>query len=208
MYASTTSKLISRGSLAAYEEGSTTKGESGVNLYTVYNNGYPVTYGNLLHINGSGAGQLLAEWCGNATLGHLYYRSKRDNSEHGWSTWGKIAFVTDNVATASKWITARKITLSGSVTGSVSIDGSGDVTLATTTNHTHNWANIEGKPSTFTPSAHTHSYITISTCSTLDENSNNFSVEYAGGSNSVITKPSGVDAFSVMKLRTASGWYG
>ena len=207
-YASTTSKLISRGSLAAYEEGSTTKGESGVNLYTIYNNGYPVTYGNLLHINGSGAGQLLAEWCGSATLGHLYYRSKRDNSDNGWSAWGKVAFVTDNVATASKWITARKITLSGSVTGSVSIDGSGDVTLATTTHHTHNWENIEGKPNTFTPSVHTHSYITISTCSTLNENSNNFSVEYAGGSNSVATKPSGVDAFSVMKLRTASGWYG
>ena len=207
-YASTTSKLISRGSLAAYEEGSTTKGESGVNLYTIYNNGYPVKYGNLLHINGSGAGQLLAEWCGSATLGHLYYRSKRDNSDNGWSAWGKVAFVTDNVATASKWITARKITLSGSITGSVSIDGSGDVTLATTTHHTHNWENIEGKPNTFTPSAHTHSYITISTCSTLNENSNNFSVEYAGGSNSVATKPSGVDAFSVMKLRTASGWYG
>ena len=207
-YASTTSKLISRGSLAAYEEGSTTKGESGVNLYTIYNNGYPVTYGNLLHINGSGAGQLLAEWCRSATLGHLYYRSKRDNSDNGWSAWGKVAFVTDNVATASKWITARKITLSGSITGSVSIDGSGDVTLATTTHHTHNWENIEGKPNTFTPSAHTHSYITISTCSTLNENSNNFSVEYASGSNSVATKPSGVDAFSVMKLRTASGWYG
>lgn len=183
-------------------------GESGVNLYTVYNNGYPVAYGNLLHIKGSGAGQLLAEWCGNATLGHLYYRSKRDNSDNGWSTWGKIAFVTDNVATASKWITTRKITLSGSVIGSVSIDGSSDVTLTTTTNHTHNWTNIEGKPNTFTPSAHTHNYITISTCSSLDENSNNFSVEYAGGNNSVITKPSGVDAFGVMRLRTASGWYG
>ena len=207
-YASTTSKLISRGNLAAYEEGSTTKGESGVNLYTVYNNGYPVTFGNLLHINGSGAGQLLAEWCGNSTLGHLYYRSKRDNSDNGWSAWGKVAFVTDNVATASKWITARKITLSGSVTGSVSIDGSGDVTLATTTHHTHNWANIEGKPNTFTPSSHTHSYITIPTCSSLDGNSNNFSVEYAGGGNSVATKPSGVDAFGVMRLRTASGWYG
>lgn len=207
-YASVSSKVKSRGNLTAYEEGATTKGESGINLYTVYKNDYPVNYGNLIHINGSGAGQLLAEWCGSSVLGHLYYRSKRDNNNSGWSAWGKIAFVTDNVATASKWITARKITLSGSVTGSVSIDGSGDVTLATTTNHTHNWANIEGKPSTFTPSSHTHSYITIPTCSSLDGNSNNFSVEYAGGSNSVATKPSGVDAFGVMRLRTAEGWYG
>lgn len=45
-----------------------------------------------------------------------------------------------NSSTASKWATARKITLTGSVTGSVSIDGSGDVTLATTTNHTHSYA--------------------------------------------------------------------
>lgn len=108
-YASATSKINSRGNLTAYEEGSTTKGESGVNFYTVYNNGYPVTYGNLLHINGSGAGQLLAEWCGSSTLGHLYYRSKRDNSDNGWSAWGKVAFVTDNVASVTKLQTARSI---------------------------------------------------------------------------------------------------
>ena len=137
-------KINSRGKLTAYTEGSTTMGESGVNLYAVYNNGYPVTYGNLLHIYGSGAGQLLAEWCGNSTLGHLYYRSKRDNSENGWSAWGKVAFVTDNVASASKWATARTITLTGSVTGSVSIDGSGNVTLATTTNHTHSYVPLSG----------------------------------------------------------------
>ena len=122
--------------------------------------------------------------------------------------WNTFAYLTDNVASASKWQTARKITLSGSVTGSVSIDGSSNVTVTTTTNHTHNWANIEGKPNTFTPSSHTHSYITIPTCSSLDGNSNNFSVEYAGGNNSVTTKPSGVDAFGVLKLRTAAGWYG
>lgn len=62
--------------------------------------------------------------------------------------------------------------------------------------------------SSFATSSHTHSYITIPTCSSLDENSNNFSVEYAGGNNSVATKPSGVDAFGVMRLRTAGGWYG
>ena len=40
-------------------------------------------------------------------------------------------------SSAAKWTTARTLTLSGSVTGSVSIDGSGNVTLATTTAHTH-----------------------------------------------------------------------
>ena len=57
-------------------------------------------------------------------------------------------------------------------------------------------------------SGHNHNYITIPTCSTLDENSDNFKVEYAVSGNSVVTKPSGVDAFGVMRLRTASGWYG
>ena len=57
-------------------------------------------------------------------------------------TWG--ISVSGNAATASKWATARKITLTGSVTGSVSIDGSGDVTLATTTNHTHSYLPLSG----------------------------------------------------------------
>ena len=53
---------------------------------------------------------------------------------------GTLALLTDNVASASKWATPRIITLTGSVTGSVSIDGSQNVALATTTNHTHNYA--------------------------------------------------------------------
>ena len=132
------------------------------------------------------------------------------NADNGkvYAPYNFVGNLEGNASTASKWATARKMTLSGSVTGSVSIDGLGDVTLATTTNHTHNWANIEGKPSTFTPSTHTHSFITIPACSTLNINSNNFSVEYAGGNNSVTTKPSGVDAFGVIRLRTAAGWYG
>lgn len=62
--------------------------------------------------------------------------------------------------------------------------------------------------SDFSISGHTHSSITIPVCSSLDKNSDIFGVEYAGGSNSVATKPSGVDAFGVIRLRTAEGWYG
>lgn len=53
-----------------------------------------------------------------------------------------------------------------------------------------------------------NSSITIPTCSTLDENSNVFKVEYIPGSININTRPSGVDAFGVIKLRTATGWYG
>ena len=62
--------------------------------------------------------------------------------------------------------------------------------------------------SDFATSGHTHSSITIPICSSLDENSDVFRIEYAVGSNSIATKPSGVDAFGVIRLRTAAGWYG
>ena len=42
------------------------------------------------------------------------------------------ASLSGNASTASKWATARTLTLTGGVTGSASIDGSGNVSLATT----------------------------------------------------------------------------
>jgi len=42
------------------------------------------------------------------------------------------AALSGNAATASKWATARTITLGGDLSGSVSLDGSGDVTLTAT----------------------------------------------------------------------------
>lgn len=56
----------------------------------------------------------------------------------------QLAFTDSNVASSTKWATARTITLTGSVTGSVSIDGSANVTLATTTNHTHTSSQVSG----------------------------------------------------------------
>ena len=41
---------------------------------------------------------------------------------------------------ASKLATARTISLTGSVTGSGTFDGSGNLSIATTTNHTHKYA--------------------------------------------------------------------
>lgn len=64
------------------------------------------------------------------------------------SASGTLALTTDNVASSSKWATPRTITLTGSVTGSVSIDGSQNVSLATTTNHTHTFASLNDKPTT------------------------------------------------------------
>ena len=74
--------------------------------------------------------------------------------------------ITGNAATASKWATARTLSLTGSVTGSVSIDGSGNVSMATTTNHTHTFSSLTSKPTTLSgygitdaaAKSHTHSY--------------------------------------------------
>ena len=71
----------------------------------------------------------------------LYFRR---HDENGYGAWKQIAFLDSNVTSASKWRTARTITLTGSVTGSVSIDGSQNVSLNTTTNHTHNYLPLAG----------------------------------------------------------------
>ena len=64
------------------------------------------------------------------------------------TSWREFAFLDSNVASSSKWETPRTITLTGSVTGSVSIDGSANVSLATTTNHTHTFDSLTDKPTT------------------------------------------------------------
>lgn len=53
--------------------------------------------------------------------------------------------ITGNAATASKWLTARTITLGGDLTGNVSIDGSANVTLSAQVvdnSHNHVFSNI------------------------------------------------------------------
>lgn len=68
----------------------TTIGQSGLRLYEVYNNGYPVNFGNILNIGGQGYGELLFQWTWDSSPGHLYYRSKRDVASQAWSNWVTI----------------------------------------------------------------------------------------------------------------------
>ena len=53
------------------------------------------------------------------------------------SSGGTLALTTDNVASATKLQTARTITLTGAITGSIPFDGTSDVTIETTRNHSH-----------------------------------------------------------------------
>lgn len=87
-FATTSNVLNNLGNRTAIS--GTTVGQSGLRLYEVYNNGYPVTFGNVLNIGGLGYGELLFQWTGDSNPGHLYYRSKRDVASQAWSNWVTI----------------------------------------------------------------------------------------------------------------------
>lgn len=134
---------------------------SGVSMSRVYNNGYPTPYGNVLNVAGVGSGQLLLGWSGTSSANeHLYYRSHRDNGSGGWSTWDKIAYVSDltwsNIS--GKPDVATKADVSSALTVANTAKSTADSALnkansnATTLNNKANksdltWANISGKPS-------------------------------------------------------------
>lgn len=87
-FATTSNVLNNLGNRTAIS--GTTVGYRGLRLYEVYNNGYPVTYGNVLNIGGQGYGELLFQWTADSNPGHLYYRSKRDVASQAWSNWVTI----------------------------------------------------------------------------------------------------------------------
>lgn len=120
--------LNSMGDKTAIKDG--TREPAGLNLYKVYNNGYPVSYGNLLSIGGAGGGELLAEWSGgDKGIGHLYYRNRRD-AGNLWSDWRTVAFTSDINSFAP-----TKTGSGASGTWPISISGNAaTATIATTTN--------------------------------------------------------------------------
>lgn len=87
-FATTSNVLNNLGNRTAIS--GTTVGQRGLRLYEVYNNGYPVNFGNVLNIGGLGYGELLFQWTGDSNPGHLYYRSKRDVASQAWSNWVTI----------------------------------------------------------------------------------------------------------------------
>lgn len=87
-FATTSNVLNNLGNRTAIS--GTTVGQRGLRLYEVYNNGYPVNFGNVLNIGGHGYGELLFQWTRDSNPGHLYYRSKRDVASQAWSNWVTI----------------------------------------------------------------------------------------------------------------------
>lgn len=59
-----------------------------------------------------------------------------------------ITQTPDAAIPAAQLTTARNIQLSGAVTGSVSFNGTSDININTTVNHTHAFSEVLGKPTT------------------------------------------------------------
>lgn len=131
--------LVGRGRVTALT--GSNKGTPGIQMYEVYNNGYPTAYGNLLHLGGAtalGEGELLIGWSGTSGAhAPVFIRSRRDTADAPWSDWAQVYTARDsipgvnatgnqdttgNAATATKLKTARRI-------GGVSFDGTGDINL-------------------------------------------------------------------------------
>ena len=124
----TSTKLNSRGNQTAI----TAREEAGMYTHQVYNNGYPVSYGNVITVGGSGGGQLLLEWSGaDKGIGHVFYRNRRDAC-NSWSDWRMLALTTDNVASATKLATARNFKVNLASTGAASFNGTADATPGVT----------------------------------------------------------------------------
>ncbi|HAH0603265.1 TPA: chaperone of endosialidase [Escherichia coli] len=131
--------LVSRGRVTALS--GSTQGTAGIQMYEAYNNSYPTTYGNVLHMKGAsaaGEGELLIGWSGTSGAhAPVFIRSRRDTAGAAWSPWAQVYTAKDsipgvnttgnqnttgNAATATKLQTARKI-------AGVAFDGSADITL-------------------------------------------------------------------------------
>ena len=125
-FANSVESLKNHGNLTAVS--GTTTMPSGLRLYSVYSNGYPCTYGNVLRIGGSGSGELVCGWTGDSSLGRLYYRSKRDVASQAWSGWGTIAYTSDipnmGLTTITKSIKVTTSWQNTGITGANIGDGS------------------------------------------------------------------------------------
>ena len=84
--------LASKGRLTALTDNM--QGATGLELYEAYNNGYPTTYGNIIHLKGMtavGEGELLIGWSGTSGAhAPAFIRSRRDTTDANWSPWAQL----------------------------------------------------------------------------------------------------------------------
>lgn len=132
--------LASKGRVTALAN-ATQGSNTGIQMYEAYNNGYPTSYGNVVHLKGAsalGEGEILIGWSGTSGAhAPAYLRSRRDSTDAKWSEWAQIYTskdsipgvnatgnqnTTGNAASATRLQTARTI-------GGVSFNGTANINL-------------------------------------------------------------------------------
>lgn len=130
-------KLGSNVDINTFADSSNKNGIIYINTTTPSSINAPFSYGTILSFNSEAGSWML----GNSSNGILKFRNRWwSGNGAAWSDWKDIAFLDSNVESASKLATARTITLTGAITGSGSFDGSTNLSIATSVNHTHNYA--------------------------------------------------------------------
>lgn len=86
--------IVSRGQVTALR-GSTSGSIKGIQLYEAYNNGYPYSYGNVIHMRGSresygGDNEIMFTWHG---TDRVFIRSLRDTATSEWTEWSELQVV-------------------------------------------------------------------------------------------------------------------
>ena len=86
--------IVSRGQVTALS-GSTRGSIKGIQLYEAYNNGYPYSYGNVIHMSGSradygGDNEIMFTWKG---TDRVFIRSLRDTGPSEWTEWSELQVV-------------------------------------------------------------------------------------------------------------------
>ena len=137
--------IVSLGNVTAESTKTGNPSVSGLSMQQAYSNGYPITYGNVLNMNGAGVSQMLVSWAGNGQTpaSHMYFRGKTDGNVDDWSSWYKVYSEADKPT----------------------------------------WSDIQSKPSTFTPSSHTHTKSQITDFPASIKNPNSLTIQ-GNGTNS------------------------
>ena len=127
---------------------------------------------------------LSASWKDSTKYGHQIYLddsgytiAHRYNNNGSWSAW-KTLIDSNNY-------TSYTVTKTGSgASGTWGISISGNAVTATTASTANSvaWGNVSGKPSSFTPSSHTHTKSQITDFPTSLQNPNSITIKLNGGS--------------------------
>lgn len=83
--------------------------KTGIQMYEAYSNGYPLAYGNVIHLKGGeqnstspGEGEIFVGWSGTSGAhAPVYVRSKRDSASSPWSDWARF-YTTASKPSASE----------------------------------------------------------------------------------------------------------